>query len=182
MGAESTDIADVGSVPPRPGDEVTPAEEIRCVIAFIEAVRTAYPDLVISVDTWRHEGGRAACEAGADLLNDTWGDWEPLLAEVAAEFGAGLVCSHAGGLTPRSRPFRVSYPDLMADVLDRTLGPAARAIHADVNPHGSSSTRRMTSARIRGIPLRSADGLARYPSPLQLGVRRSRGRCPRSRR
>jgi len=27
--------------------------------------------MVISVDTWRHEPARAACEAGADLLNDT---------------------------------------------------------------------------------------------------------------
>ena len=132
--AEGADIVDVGGVPAKPGNEVTPAEEIRRVVAFIEAVRAAYPELVISVDTWRHEVGRAACEAGADLLNDTWGGWDPILAEVAAEFDTGLVCSHAGGLAPRSRPFRVSYPDVMTDVLDRTLGLATRAIHAGVNP------------------------------------------------
>jgi dihydropteroate synthase len=132
--AEGADIVDVGGVPAKPGNEVTPAEEIRRVVAFIEAVRAAYPELVISVDTWRHEVGRAACEAGADLLNDTWGGWDPILAEVAAEFDTGLVCSHAGGLAPRTRPFRVSYPDVMTDVLDRTLGLATRAIHAGVNP------------------------------------------------
>ena len=53
------------------------AEEIRRTVPFIEAVRAAYPDLVISVDTWRHEVGRAVCEAGADLLNDTWSGWDP---------------------------------------------------------------------------------------------------------
>jgi dihydropteroate synthase len=132
--AEGADIVDVGGVPAKPGGEVTPAEEIHRVVAFIEAVRAAYPELVISADTWRHEVGRAACEAGADLLNDTWGGWDPLLAEVAAEFDVGLVCSHAGGLPPRTRPFRVSYPDVMADVLDRTLGLAARAVRAGVNP------------------------------------------------
>jgi dihydropteroate synthase len=89
---------------------------------------------VISVDTWRHEVGRAACEAGADLLNDTWGGWDPRLAEVAAEFGAGIVCSHAGGLPPRTRPYRLRYPDVMADVLDRTLGLAGCAVRAGVDP------------------------------------------------
>jgi dihydropteroate synthase len=131
--AEGADILDIGGVPAKPGAEVSVAEENRRTVPFVAAVRAAYPDLVISVDTWRHEVGRAACEAGADLLNDTWGGWDPLLAEVAAEFGAGLVCAHAGGLPPRTRPFRVSYPDVMADVLDRTLGLAKRAAKAGVD-------------------------------------------------
>jgi dihydropteroate synthase len=132
--AEGADIIDIGGVPAKPGGEVSPAEEIRRTAVFIGAVRAAYPDLVISADTWRHEVGRAACEAGADLLNDTWGGWDPALAEVAAEFDVGLVCSHAGGLPPRTRPFRISYPDVMDDVLSRTLGLAMRAARVGVNP------------------------------------------------
>jgi dihydropteroate synthase len=131
--AEGADILDIGGVPAKPGTEVTVAEEIGRTVPFIAAVRAAHPDLVISVDTWRHEVGRAACEAGADLLNDTWGGWDPLLAEVAAEFGTALVCAHAGGLSPRTRPFRVSYPDVMADVLGRTLELAERAVKAGVD-------------------------------------------------
>jgi dihydropteroate synthase len=96
--AEGADIVDIGGVPAKPGTEVTVSEEIRRTVPFVEAVRGAYPDLVISVDTWRHEVGRAACAAGADLLNDSWGGWDPALADVAAEYDAGLVCSHAGGL------------------------------------------------------------------------------------
>jgi dihydropteroate synthase len=134
MVAEGADIVDIGGVPAKPGSEVSAAEEIRRTAAFIATVRAAYPELVISADTWRHEVGRAACEAGADLLNDTWGGWDPALAEVAAEFDVGLVCSHAGGLPPRTRPFRISYPDVMADVLHRTLALAARAVRAGVNP------------------------------------------------
>jgi dihydropteroate synthase len=134
--AEGADILDVGGVPAKPGEEVTALEEMRRVVPFIAAVRAAYPDLVISADTWRHEVGRAACEAGADLLNDTWGGWDPELTEVAAEFSAGLVCSHAGGLPPRTRPFRVSYPDVVADVLDRVLGLADRAVRTGVDPAG----------------------------------------------
>jgi dihydropteroate synthase len=134
--AEGADILDVGGVPAKPGEEVTALEEMRRVVSFIAAVRAAYPDLVISADTWRHEVGRVACEAGADLLNDTWGGWDPELTAVAAEFDAGLVCSHAGGLPPRTRPFRVSYPDVVADVLDRVLGLADRAVRTGVDPAG----------------------------------------------
>ena len=134
--AEGADVLDVGGVPAKPGEEVTALEEMRRVVPFIAAVRAAHPDLVVSADTWRHEVGRAACEAGADLLNDTWGGWDPELTGVAAEFGAGLVCSHAGGLPPRTRPFRVSYPDVVADVLDRVLGLADRAVRAGVDPAG----------------------------------------------
>jgi dihydropteroate synthase len=131
--ADGADILDVGGVPAKPGPEVTAAEEIRRVVPFVEAVRDAYPDLVISVDSWRHEPARAMCQAGADLLNDTWSGWDPLVAEVAAEFGAGLVCSHVGTLTPRTRPFRPSYADVVADVLDRVLGLAERAQKAGVD-------------------------------------------------
>ena len=132
--AEGADIVDIGGVPAKPGSEVSPAEEIRRVVAFIAVVRSAYPDLIISVDTWRHEVARAACEAGADLLNDTWGGWDPATAEVAAEFDVGLVCSHAGGVPPRTRPFRLGYRDVVADVLDTTLGLVASALRAGVNP------------------------------------------------
>ena len=132
--AEGADIVDIGGVPARPGDEVEVSEEIRRTVPFVAAVRDAYPDLVISADTWRHEVAREACTAGADLINDTWGGWDAKLVDVAAEFGAGLVCSHAGGLPPRTRPFRVAYADVVADVLRTTLALAERAVAAGVEP------------------------------------------------
>jgi dihydropteroate synthase len=130
--AEGADILDIGGVPARPPDDVDVREEIERIVPFIAAVRDAYPDLIISADTWRHEVGREACAAGADLLNDTWGGWDPKLAEVAASCGAALVCSHAGGVPPRTRPFRVAYDDVVQDVLDVTLGLAARAVSVGV--------------------------------------------------
>jgi dihydropteroate synthase len=93
--ADGAAIVDVGGAPARPGDDVDVREEIRRTVPFIAAIREAYPDLVISVDTGQHEVGREACAAGADLLNDAWGGRDIRLVEVAAEFGAGVVCSHA---------------------------------------------------------------------------------------
>jgi dihydropteroate synthase len=131
--AEGADIIDVGGIPAAPGAEVDPAEEIRRTAGFIAAVRADYPDVVISVDTWRHETARAACEAGADFINDSWGGRDERLADVAAEFGAGLVCAHAGRQRPRTRPFRVSYADVMADVLTQTRRLADAAVRAGVD-------------------------------------------------
>lgn len=130
--AGGADIIDIGGVKAGPGEYVSAEEEARRVVPFIEAVRAAYPDIVISVDTWRHEVGRAACEAGADVLNDAWGGVDPLLVDVAAEFSAGIICTHTGGATPRTRPHRVAYDDVMADIIDSTTALAQRALDAGV--------------------------------------------------
>jgi len=99
-------------------------------------VRGAYPDIVISVDTWRHEVARERARRRR-LINDSWGGWDTRLAEVAAECGAAIVCSHAGRQRPRTRPFRVAYADVMADVLDHTLALARRALVAGWTRPGS---------------------------------------------
>lgn len=132
--SEGAQIVDIGGVKAAPGDEVDVLEEIRRTVSFVSKVRDSYPGLVISVDTWRHEVGRAVCEEGADLLNDAWGGYDKELAEVAAEFNAGIVCTHAGGVKPRTRPHRVAYSDVMEDVIERTLALSARAVSLGVNP------------------------------------------------
>jgi dihydropteroate synthase len=132
--AEGADIVDVGGVKAGPGPAVDPAEEVGRTADLIGAIRARYPDLVISVDTWRSEVAAVAVAAGADLINDTWGGFDPDLAAVAARSGTGLVCTHAGHLAPRTRPHRVTYPDVVADVV-RTVGAlAARARALGVRP------------------------------------------------
>ncbi|MBZ2407848.1 dihydropteroate synthase [Streptomyces albidoflavus] len=126
--AEGAAIVDVGGVKAGPGDEVDAAEEARRTVGFVARVRERHPDVVISVDTWRHEVGEAVCEAGADVLNDAWGGVDPKLAEVAARHDVGLVCTHAGGARPRTRPHRVAYEDVVADILEVTVGLAERAV------------------------------------------------------
>ncbi|MFD8269842.1 dihydropteroate synthase [Streptomyces althioticus] len=130
--AEGAAIIDIGGVKAGPGDEVSAEEEVRRTVGFVAEVRRRFPDVVISVDTWRHEVGEAVCEVGADVLNDAWGGVDPRLAEVAARYGAGLVCTHAGGAEPRTRPHRATYDDVMADILDVTLGLAERAVELGV--------------------------------------------------
>jgi dihydropteroate synthase len=125
--AQGADIVDIGGVKAGPGEEVGVQEELRRVVDLVAAVRECHPDVIISVDTWRAEVGEAVAEAGADLLNDTWGGVDPRLAEVAAAYDIGLVCAHAGGLAPRTRPHRVGYDDVVADVVRHVTAEAERA-------------------------------------------------------
>jgi dihydropteroate synthase len=135
--AEGADILDIGGVRAGAhGERVGVEEELRRVVPFVERVRVRYPDLVISVDTWRHEVGRAACVAGADLINDTWAGADPKLAEVAAEFGAGMVCSHTGGAAPRTDPHRVRYVDVVAEVAAELVTRAEHVVSLGVPASG----------------------------------------------
>ena len=131
--AEGAEIVDIGGIKAAPGAEIDVTEESRRVVDFVARVRSAYPRLVISVDTWRAEVGRAVCAEGADLLNDAWGGFDPHLAEVAAEFDAALVCTHTGGVTPRTRPHRIEYPDVVADAIASTVRQADRAVALGVD-------------------------------------------------
>ncbi|MGC4780638.1 dihydropteroate synthase [Micromonospora zamorensis] len=134
--AEGAAIIDIGGVKAGPGADVGAAEEIRRTVDTIAAVRAEFPEVVISIDTWRAEVATEAVAAGADLLNDTWSGADPALARVAAQTGAGLVCSHAGGLVPRTRPHRAAFDDVVADVVATVTGLAERAVAAGVRPDG----------------------------------------------
>lgn len=130
--AQGASIVDVGGVKAGPGDEVGPAEEIERVVPVIRGIRLRHPSIRISVDTWRADVAQTAIEAGADLINDTWAGYDPELVEVAGAHRVGYVCSHTGGAVPRTRPHRVHYDDVVADVIRETTALAERAVACGV--------------------------------------------------
>jgi dihydropteroate synthase len=130
--AEGADLVDIGGVKAGPGEVVDVEEELRRTVPFVARVREEFPDLVISVDTWRSEVAREVCAAGADLLNDAWGGHDPVLAEVAAEHDAALVCTHTNGAVPRTPPHRPSYDDVVAAAVRDTVALAERAVEVGV--------------------------------------------------
>ena len=128
--AEGADWLDVGGVKAGPGPPVPEAEELDRVVPLVEALR-GRTDAVISVDTFRAGVARRALAAGADVVNDPSGLRDPLVAEAAAEAGAGLVVMHTGG-PPRTRPHRPAYADVVAEVRAFLTDRAALAIRHGV--------------------------------------------------
>jgi len=134
VAGEGAEIVDIGGIKAAPGVEIGEAEERERVVDFVARVREAFPTLVISVDTWRASVGDAVCAAGADVLNDAWGGADPELVDVAAAHGAAIICTHTGGVTPRTRPYRIEYDDVVRSAIHDTVAYAERAVAAGVAP------------------------------------------------
>jgi len=130
--AGGADIVDIGGVKAAPGPEVPVGQEIERVVPLVTEVRRSHPKIVISVDTWRSEVAAVSAEAGANLINDAWGGYDPNLAKVAARYGCGLVCTHAGTLAPRTEARGLHYVDVVSDVTSRLSELADRAVRLGV--------------------------------------------------
>jgi dihydropteroate synthase len=130
--ADGADIVDIGGVKAAPGPEIAVSQEIERVVPLIAEIRRLHPTIVISVDTWRSEVAAASAEAGVHLVNDAWGGYDPDLAKVAARYGCGLVCTHAGTLVPRTEASGLNYPDVVSDVKSRVADLADRAVRLGV--------------------------------------------------
>lgn len=112
---EGADWVDVGGVPFGRGPVVSVAEELDRVIPFVEAV-AGKSDVVISVDTFNAQVARASIAAGASVINDTSGLYDPEMASTLASTKATLVLTHSVS-PPRSEPPRPEYVDVVSEVI-----------------------------------------------------------------
>jgi len=97
---EGADIVDIGGESTRPGRyEPVSAEEEQCrVLPVIEAVLSARPDAVLSIDTYTASTARAAVESGAEIVNDISGlAWDAEMAAACAQLHCGVVLMHTRG-------------------------------------------------------------------------------------
>lgn len=117
MVQEGASILDLGGQSSRPGAErVGPAEEWRRVEPALDAVRTALPDVPISIDTFHADVARKALNAGADMINDiSAGALDPELPLVVAEFGVPYAIMHMQG-TPDTMQDNPEYRKVVDEV------------------------------------------------------------------
>ncbi len=118
--ADGADWVDVGGVPFGRGPVVELAEELERIVPLVSAIR-GVSDVVISVDTFSARVAEAALAAGADVVNDTSGLWDPDMAAVVAAGGGHIVLTHS--LTPP----RTAHPSPQYDDLVRTVTEHLRA-------------------------------------------------------
>ena len=104
------------------------------LLPVLEGIMKSRPEAVISVDTYKAATARAALEAGAEIVNDVSGfTWEPAIANVCAEFRAGVVLSHTRGRPDEWRGQPQLEPDeMLAMVRDRLAASVAAARRAGI--------------------------------------------------
>lgn len=115
---DGADIIDIGGYSTRPGAaEVSAEEEISRLVPAIGIIRDKFPDVIISVDTFRADVARKCIVAGANIINDIGGgDLDSEMFSTVAELGVPYILMHMRG-TPSTMQSMTDYHDIAADVL-----------------------------------------------------------------
>ncbi len=131
--AEGADYIDVGGESTRPGaGRVSPAAEEARVVGVVSALAEA--GARVSVDTTRARVARAACAAGAVLVNDVSGGLaDPAMARTVADMGVDYVVMHSRGPSDRMAGL-AQYDDVVADVCDELSARVDAVVRAGVDP------------------------------------------------
>jgi dihydropteroate synthase len=111
------DILDVGGQSTRPGaNDIGLEEELKRVIPTIKLLRDAFPEAVLSVDTYRSEVARQAANAGANLINDiSGGRLDANMFRTVSDLQLPYVLMHIQG-NPKTMQTNPSYKDVVNDV------------------------------------------------------------------
>ena len=117
MLADGADILDIGGESTRPGSEAVAVEEEQArVLPVIEALRKAYPEAVLSIDTYRASTARLAIEAGADIINDISAmEADAEMIDVVCETKAPIILMHMRG-TPKDMQTQCEYKNVVEEV------------------------------------------------------------------
>jgi len=117
MLADGADILDIGGESTRPGSEAVAAEEEQArVLPVIKALRKAYPEAVLSIDTYRASTARLAIEAGADIINDISAmEADAEMIDVVCETKAPIILMHMRG-TPKDMQTQCEYKNVVEEV------------------------------------------------------------------
>ncbi len=146
-------VIDLGGESTAPLAPPVPLEvEMARVLPAITAIVREHPDVLISIDTVKHEVAEAALDAGAAIVNDvTAGRHDAQLLAVASRFRAGVVLSHSRGAVGRLASYDAA--EYEGDV----AGGVTRELEA------SRATALAAGIAMEAIVLDPGFGFAKYP-------------------
>lgn len=126
-------ILDIGGMSTRPGsEEISPEEELRRVLPLIQSIKSVFPQILISIDTYRSRVAEAAVVAGADMVNDiSAGNLDLAMPGVVAALGVPFIAMHMQG-TPRTMQQQPFYNEVATEVLDFFIKKIAELEHAGI--------------------------------------------------
>ncbi|WP_347157375.1 dihydropteroate synthase [Pontibacter chitinilyticus] len=168
MLADGADILDTGGYSSRPGAaDITVQEELDRVVPAVEAIINAFPEAILSVDTFRAEVAEAAVAAGAAIINDiSGGRLDEAMFETAARLQVPYILMHMRG-TPQTMASLAQYDDVVLEVLDELQAAVANLQQKGVKDivldpgfgfaktihHNFELLNRLSELRLLGLPV-----------------------------
>ena len=115
---EGATFIDVGAYSSRPGAKhISEQEELDRIVPIVQLLIAEFPDVLLSIDTFRSEVARACVENGAAIINDiSGGNMDENMLQTVAEIQVPFIMMHMKG-TPQNMQQNVTYEDLLADII-----------------------------------------------------------------
>jgi len=114
---EGASIIDVGAISTRPG--ATPVDEdteIKRLIPALKKIRINFPEIIISVDTYRSNVAYSAIKNGADMINDiSAGTYDQKMMDIVADSSVPYVMMHIQG-RPENMQLNPNYDDIIKEI------------------------------------------------------------------
>lgn len=118
MLCDGATFIDIGAYSSKPNAEfVSEDEELQRIIPIIEMLIRIFPEILISVDTFRSEVAKASIEAGATIINDiSAGNLDDKMLETIAKYNVPYIMMHMKG-NPKTMQSLANYEDIMKEML-----------------------------------------------------------------
>ena len=118
MITDGMDIVDVGGYSSRPGaKDVSEEEEIERVVPVIKIISDSFPNLPISIDTFRTKVAEASIKVGAGIINDiSAGEMDSAMFDFVSEVNVPYIAMHMKG-NPNNMQVNPEYTDVIQEIL-----------------------------------------------------------------
>jgi dihydropteroate synthase len=118
MLSEGATFIDLGGYSSRPGAvNITEKEELNRLLPVVDLLLSAFPGILLSIDTFRSSIARKCLDQGAALINDiSAGALDAQMIPSIAEYQVPYIMMHMRG-TPQNMKTKTDYKDLLSEVL-----------------------------------------------------------------
>lgn len=115
---EEAQIIDIGCVSTKPGNNLTTEkEEIKIITEKIQFIRKEFPEIIISIDTFRSKVAELCIQKGANIINDiSGGNLDKNMFNIISKYNCPYVLMHMQG-TPKDMQIKPTYKDTIKDII-----------------------------------------------------------------
>ena len=176
--SNGVDVIDLGAQSTRPGAiEIGAKNESKRLIPYLKKIRSEFPNILISIDTFNSEVAHEALSNGANWINDvTGGRRDEEILDVVSEFNCPFVITHSRGNSVNMNKL-IIYDDFLVDIIHSLESLTKKAINKKVSKDkiiwdpgiGFSKDTKQNIEILRNI-----DFFKKFEFPLLIGASRKR--------